>query len=231
MTEELHAKRRMGTAMPIPAHEGLAIHGPDDADTFQRAEAWKGYTDKLEKRLPRLYTATDKEKLPSDAWNEWSAYINPDFTLTRRIRERFAEGRGLTIVGEPGSGKTRLAVLLAAAAATLGVWPKFLSAGTLRSAAFASFEASDKLIKEYTKPRLLVLDDLGKGAPSNQADELAFQILDNRTMDEKSTIVTSQYSPELLAARFNDEQTAKGVLRRIGSDFNETIILKPNQPE
>ena len=229
MTEE---KQRMGTAMPRPSDSsGKVITDHQDADTSERAMIWLKWIEKLAKRLPPLYVATDKERMPSEAWTEWASYIAIDHGIDHhKVKETFAEGRGLTIVGEPGSGKTRLAVLLAAAAATFdSVWPKFLSAGQLRSAAFASFEAADQLLKTYGKGKLLIIDDLGKGAPSNQADELLFQLLENRGNGMRSTIITTQYSQKLLTARFNDEQTAKGVLRRIGPDFNRAIALKPNK--
>tara|TARA_R110000796_G_C14571530_1_gene435801 strand:- start:36797 stop:37516 length:720 start_codon:yes stop_codon:yes gene_type:complete len=225
---EPKAKRRLGTAMPLPHYQRKVIRDKDDATTYERHEAWKAWTDKL-LRLPPTLTATDKETLPSMAWTQWSSWLADDQQPNQALKESLREGRGLTIVGAPGSGKTRLATLVAAAAATWGIWPKFLSAATLRSAAFSDWPAANKLINDHSKPRLLIIDDLGKAAPSNQGDEIIFQILDNRSMWQKSTIITTQYTPERLATRFVDGETAGGIVRRIGSDFNTPIALQPNQ--
>jgi DNA replication protein DnaC len=172
-------------------------------------------------KFPPLFLGTEEERFPAKAL----AAFQEELKGAAMKDPRREKAMGWIIAGEVGTAKTRLAVLiaLARAAATWG-WPGYLSAAQLRSKAFSDWAAADKIIEAAQKPDILVLDDLGKGAPGATIDETIFAILDARTSWKKPTIITTQYTPETLKGRFKEAHTADAIMRRI-QQFSTPIIL------
>lgn len=189
-----------------------------EGDPARNPERW---AIRLE-RFPARFLDSNTRELPPSALRALRENIplatNPNATKRQRAM-------GWVIAGETGTGKTRIATLLALhrAAATWG-FPGYLSAVQLRAKAFADWGAADKIMEAAYKPDILVIDDLGKGTPGATIDEIIFAILDNRSASYKPTIITTNYTPGTLRSRFKERETADAIMRRI-QEFNNPIIL------
>lgn len=74
---------------------------------------------------------------------------------------------------------------------------------------------------------LLMLDDIGKGNPTQNAAEVLFRIVSDRCAGHKATIFTSQYDTKGLAKRFDDREseTVGAMLSRLRGRWCEGIVL------
>lgn len=185
-----------------------------DHPTLTR-EAWQRRLD----RIPAIYRDNTIERFTARTREYLEA------TTTRSLIDDFKDGHGLIIAGPVGTNKTRLACHLAmmTMAAT---WQRaaFLSAANIRARALADWGGAAEIIEEACKLEILILDDLGKGAPMATVDEIIFSILDQRTSWRKQTFITTNYDPTTLQQRFKEPETGRAIMRRI-SEFN-----RPFQP-
>ena len=96
-----------------------------------------------------------------------------------------------------GSGKSRLASTICNELTAKGVRSKFVGASALLSEIQASWDDKDtsthKIIENYIKPNLLVIDDLGEKGNKEWINNNMFLIIDKRYQERKPTVFTSNY--------------------------------------
>jgi hypothetical protein len=168
---------------------------------------------------PILYRQTDRTKLPADAQH---ALPSIDGWHPK-------SGRGWTFHGPTGAGKTRLAYLALRRAFDLEARCDILPAPEIRIKLWQSFESANKVLEKAVKPTVLLIDDLGQGAKSEQADEVLLAILERRVASGKPCIVTTQYSPERIIGRFFSHEIGEAIVRRIGNSFATSVGLGQNK--
>lgn len=127
-------------------------------------------------------------------------------------------GGSLYFLGENGRGKTYTACQVAKAylikstyhdGIAMGCWKsfQFATAQTVLSQLRSSWDRWDQneedVFQRWAGVDLLVLDDLGKGVPSEWAAENMFRLVDARWSEHRPMIVTSQYSSDDLAQRYS----------------------------
>jgi DNA replication protein DnaC len=129
-----------------------------------------------------------------------------------RNLERFLDvGKGLWFYGPHATGKTSAAIALAKEARRRGrtigfhVTPNVLD--RLRAAAHDDdqHDAMIRLVEQLTALDLLVLDDLGAEAPTKYAVDRFYRILNDRYLERRAVIVTSNLDPEALADRLGGQ--------------------------
>jgi DNA replication protein DnaC len=127
------------------------------------------------------------------------------------------ENRGLLFLGQPGCGKTHLAVALAIAAVEAGYRGYFSTADDMAHALVAArrdgtFAAR---LRTYTAPTVLVVDDLGLlPVPPGGAAEI-FHVINTRYERGHPTLVTTNRGLPEWGQVFGDPVVAGAILDRL----------------
>lgn len=131
-------------------------------------------------------------------------------------------GMGVMLFGRQGTGKTTKA-----AGILKGWMSENNGAAWFRTGAdilteigetYSSYETEQSVLAKYGKCKLLVIDDLGKENPTDQALTKLWQVIDARYGAMLPTIVTTQYDLNELVrelSRKGGQQTALAIVSRL----------------
>lgn len=117
--------------------------------------------------------------------------------------ERLRTGHGLFIYGDLGTGKTYYAAQIFknwVEQGNSGLWRTSLEILDELRESYSTNQSERMIVKSYGTCRLLVIDDLGKEAPTDWVLMKLHAIADLRYSNQLPTIVTTQFSPADLAA-------------------------------
>ena len=127
-----------------------------------------------------------------------------------------AHGEAVLMFGPPGVGKTHLAIGLGRKAVERGHTVRFTTATALLST-LAKAESEGILaekLTEFTKPRLLIVDELGYLPFERRAAHLFFQLV-NRRYERGSLLITTNQRVSEWGTVFGDEVLATAILDRL----------------
>lgn len=109
--------------------------------------------------------------------------------------ERYVkQGRSLVMTGRPGTGKTHLACGLLEAAKEVGLSGLFTSVGKIVRNVRSTWRGNgseEQAIQSYIDVDLLVVDEVGVQAGSDNEQQILFAVLNGRYEEMKPTIVIS----------------------------------------
>lgn len=155
--------------------------------------------------IPRKYQGLSFERPPiSDLERNAESRV-----VVRIVREfiedievQIAEGRGLWIIGDVGTGKTSLAMLASMAAIQAGKTVAVYSLPQLLSRIRATYDSPetmgryDSFFGRVTAVDLLQIDDLGAAYRTEWVLEQLYSIVDARYQQMKPLLVTVNIEPE-----------------------------------
>jgi DNA replication protein DnaC len=127
-----------------------------------------------------------------------------------------AHGEAVLMLGPPGVGKTHLAIGLGRKVVERGHTVRFTTATALLST-LAKAESEGILqekLTEFTKPRLLIVDELGYLPFERRAAHLFFQLV-NRRYEKGSLLITTNQRVSEWGTVFGDEVLATAILDRL----------------
>jgi DNA replication protein DnaC len=157
--------------------------------------------------VPTLYQDTDKTKLQAN--------------LVAAIDGWEYGAKGLGMIGKSGAGKTRASVLLLQRIAMTGKSICFMKAVKLTNYARDKFsddykekEVATERIRQAYRSKLLLIDDIGKGRLSPTAEELLFDIVDERSERGLPIIWTSNSGAKALREMLSPDR-ADALIRRL----------------
>lgn len=140
------------------------------------------------------------------------------------------ENRPVLFLGQPGCGKTHLAVALAIKAVEAGYRGYFTTADAMVDALVAAkIDGSfTHKLKTYTAPTVLVIDDVGLlPMPDRRAASAFFQVVSTRYEKRHPTIVTTNRGLPDWGEIFGDTVVASAILDRL---LHDAIVFNIRGP-
>lgn len=150
-----------------------------------------------------------------------------DWTAYQRVIEwRPSDGRGLIMVGDPGTGKSSAFWALARVLEAEQHAPIVL--GSLEMGRVMQEAAKDvRDVGWLYRCRVLMVDDLGKERPSPGAAALLWEVLDRRLSAGLPAIFTTNFEGDKFAERFGEQELGESIRRRISQLCRRVVFRSP----
>ena len=132
------------------------------------------------------------------------------YETCRRYAATFGSKSGnLLFSGETGLGKTFLSACIARAVAENGHSVVYETAGhlftALERAKFGGSEEERKAVEKYTACDLLIVDDLGTEMPGQFVTSSLYNLVNDRILSGKATIISTNLNTEDLSKRYSPQ--------------------------
>lgn len=151
--------------------------------------------------------------------------VNPKVIRELASGRFVASAQNVMFFGPPGVGKSHLAIGLGRAAVSAGYSVLFVTAVELLTALERAREDGklEARLAHYTKPKLLIIDELGYLPLERSAAHLLFQLVVRR-YERTSTIVTTNQSIAQWGTMLGDDMTAAAILDRLLHHAHTLVI-------
>jgi len=168
----------------------------------------------LEGRVPRRYRGASFDRPPVLGMPE--AVVSEVRSYVRNLNARLEEGRGMWLVGDVGTGKTTLAMIVSAAALEAGNTVAIYSLPRLLNLIRDEIGTENSLLDLLDKLSgvdLLHIDDLGAQHTTPWRLEQLYSIVDARYQAGRPIVATTNLMPSALA-----EQMGRQILTTVTED-------------
>lgn len=152
-----------------------------------------------------------------------------DWTAYARVSEwRPTDGRGLVMVGAPGTGKSSAFWALARNLEQEQHGPVVLGSLDL-GRALVDHARDNREAGWLWRCRVLMVDDLGKERPTPAAAAAFWEVLDKRLSAGLPVIFTTNFEGDAFSARFGEEELGDAIRRRISQLCRRVLFRSPDQ--
>jgi DNA replication protein DnaC len=176
---------------------------------------------RLEARLPKKYQHVALERKPVVDMPE--DIVRDVRKFTRLVDEKIDSGEGIWFVGDVGTGKTTLAMLVSKAAIEACRSVAIYSVPRLLAVLRESMDSEVgllRLVEDLSRVDLLHLDDLGAERATDWALEQLYSIVNARYEEQRSLVVTTNLDRDGLA-----EQVGWRIVSRIREACGEPVWM------
>jgi DNA replication protein DnaC len=214
-------------------------------DLCQRAETEKwGYEDFLkvlvseeiaQRHQTRVQRVSNRARFPF-----LKTVDDFDFTLQSTLRlsllgsalsaDFVTEGRNLLFSGKPGRGKTHLAIAVAYRAVQNGFHAHFATCAALIDDLSSASRAGRlrEALDVYTKPDVLVIDEVGYLTYGPDAANVLFHVVNDRHLRKKSMIFTTNKALDAWGAVLHDPDLAEAIVDRVLERGRHLVLDGPS---
>jgi DNA replication protein DnaC len=157
----------------------------------------------------------------------WPTKINR-LAVQNLFRLKFIEDKANAIlIGGVGLGKTHAAIALGLAACEAGSRVRFATAIDIINSLLAAQKAGGlvKKLKEYIRPELLIIDELGYLPIDQRGADLLFQIISQR-YERGSIVLTTNKAYKHWPSMFNNDSTLTSAILDRVLHHAETIVIE-----
>jgi DNA replication protein DnaC len=168
----------------------------------------------LEARIPSRYRALSFDQLVGTELVAFPEQIRVVQRYAERVEDNLDAGRGVWIMGDVGTGKTMLAMLISKAALEAGRTVAIYSLPRLLGLIRGSIEDEGGVVAFLDRLAgvdLLHIDDVGAESRTDWALEQLYSIINARYEDERSIVVTTNLEP----AELGEQIGARTVSRMV----------------
>ena len=192
--------------------------------------------------IPPRYRGVSFERPPvSDMKRDMTTrhVVNAVQTFVEDLDANLDAGKGMWLMGNTGTGKTTLGMLVAktalAAGRTVAVYftPKLLTQIRQTYQATESEDAYDAFFKRLTSVDLLYIDDLGSERHTDWVVEQLYALVNERYENQRSMLVTSNASRDVEEGRkqLEDQIGSRTVSRLIEICDDPLPLFGPDRRE
>ena len=136
------------------------------------------------------------------------SYLSPDFVT---------DGRSLILAGKPGRGKTHLAIAVAYRAIQNGFDAFFTTAVALIDDLSRASQLGKlrEALATYSRPAVLVIDELGYLAYGPDAANVLFHVVNERHLKRRPIVLTTNKSLDAWGPVLHDSDLAAAIIDRL----------------
>jgi DNA replication protein DnaC len=174
---------------------------------------------------------------------DWAHPEKIDRAVIERLTELdfVAQGENVLLKGGSGLGKTMIALNLAQAALVAGFTVRFstLAAALADLLNQESMPAFERRLRRYTRPDLLVLDELGYLPCDSRAADILYNII-SRRHEQRSTVITTNLAFKQWGTTFPGAACVVALVDRfaqhchrveiVGESYRDKHRLDPDRP-
>jgi DNA replication protein DnaC len=157
---------------------------------------------RLEARIPSRYREISFEQLTGTDLVAFPEQIRVVRRFVAQIEENVHAGRGIWIMGDVGTGKTTLAMLVSKAALDAGKTAAIYSLPRLLNLIREAIEEDDGVVgflDRLASVEVLHIDDVGAENRTDWALEQLYSIVNSRYEDERTIVMTTNLDPTMLS--------------------------------
>jgi DNA replication protein DnaC len=176
----------------------------------------------LEARIPNRYREISFEQLEGSSLSAFSTEVLLVRSFVSRIAQNVDEGNSMWIMGDIGTGKTALAMLVSKAALQAGKTVAIYSLPRLLSLIRESIEHDEGVVgflERLSAVDLLHIDDVGAENRTDWALEQLYTIVNTRYEERRSIVLTTNLKHDELA-----EQVGERIVSRLVEMCGDTVV-------